>query len=66
MIVGLGIDIIDNRRIANTIKKFGLKFKKRCFLENEITKSKKRIKQINFLLSDMQQKKLVQKLLEHG
>ena len=36
MVVGLGIDIIDNRRIENTIIKFGQKFKKRCFLDNEI------------------------------
>ena len=47
MIVGLGIDIIDNRRIENTIIKFGLKFKKRCFLDNEIKKSEKRLNQIN-------------------
>ena len=30
MIVGLGTDIIDNRRIENAITKFGLRFKKKC------------------------------------
>ena len=29
MIIGLGIDIIDNRRIEKTIKKYGYRFKKR-------------------------------------
>ena len=48
MIVGLGTDIIDNRRIEKTIIKFGSKFKKRCFLNKEIKKSEKRLKQINF------------------
>ena len=48
MIIGLGTDIIDNRRIENAITKFGLRFKKKCFLNNEIKKSEKRLKQINF------------------
>ena len=29
MILGLGIDIIDNHRIRDTIKKYGNRFKKR-------------------------------------
>ena len=36
MIVGIGLDIIDNRRIKQTIDKFGQKFKNRCFTKNEI------------------------------
>lgn len=35
----MGIDIIDNRRIKNSIDKYGKKFKKRCFTEFEINKS---------------------------
>ena len=66
MIVGLGIDIIDNRRIENTIKKYGLKFKKRCFLENEITKSNKRIKQINFFAKRYAAKEACAKALGTG
>jgi len=66
MIVGLGIDIIDNRRIENTLKKFGLKFKKRCFLENEIKKSEKRIKQINFFAKRYAAKEACAKALGTG
>ena len=64
MIVGLGIDIIDNRRIEKTIIKFGSKFKKKCFLNNEINKSEKRLKQINFFAKRYAAKEAVQKLLE--
>ena len=39
MIIGIGTDIIDIRRIENTIQKYGEKFKKRCFLTNEIKRS---------------------------
>ena len=66
MIVGLGIDIIDNRRIENTLKKFGLKFKKRCFLENEIKKSEQRIKQINFFAKRYAAKEACAKALGTG
>ena len=34
--IGLGIDIIDNRRIKKTIDRFGNKFVERCFTINEI------------------------------
>ena len=39
MIYGIGTDIIDIRRIKNTINKYGYKFKKKCFHENEIKRS---------------------------
>ena len=39
MIVGIGTDIIDTRRIKNTIHRYGEKFKKRCFSNNEIIRS---------------------------
>ena len=35
MIVGSGIDIIDIRRIKNTILKYDNRFKKKCFLKGE-------------------------------
>jgi holo-[acyl-carrier protein] synthase len=41
MIIGIGADIIDNRRIKATLKKYGEKFKNRCFTKNEIKKSEK-------------------------
>ena len=39
MIIGIGTDIIDTRRIKKNIKKYGKKFKRRCFSNNEIIKS---------------------------
>tara|TARA_Y100000741_G_C18211443_1_gene541877 strand:+ start:336 stop:722 length:387 start_codon:yes stop_codon:yes gene_type:complete len=47
MIIGMGIDIIDSRRIKKIILKYGDKFKKRCFLTNEIERSEKKINSIN-------------------
>ena len=42
--IGLGSDLIDIRRIENTLSKFGDRFKKRIFTENEIKKCEKRKK----------------------
>jgi holo-[acyl-carrier protein] synthase len=36
-----GIDIIDIRRIQKTIDRFGNRFKKKCFSQNEIFRSEK-------------------------
>ena len=47
MVVGLGIDIIDNRRIESIIEKFGYKFKNRCFTQIEINFSEKKYNPIN-------------------
>ncbi len=66
MIVGLGSDIIDNRRIENTIKKYGSKFKKRCFLNNEILRSNKRLKKINFFAKRYAAKEACAKALGTG
>ena len=46
MIIGNGIDIIDIRRIKNTISKYGYRFKKRCFHDGEIKRSESRIKSV--------------------
>ena len=40
--IGLGSDLIDIRRIENTLSKFGDRFKKRIFTENEIKKCERR------------------------
>ena len=66
MVVGLGIDIIDNRRIENTLIKFGQKFKKRCFLDKEIKKSEKRLKKINFFAKRYAAKEACAKALGKG
>ena len=47
MIIGIGIDIIDTRRIKKTITNFGNKFKKKCFLSSEIKRSEETINSVN-------------------
>ena len=47
MIIGMGTDIIDVRRIKNTFTKFGEKFKKRCFSLGEIKRSDDKINSVN-------------------
>ena len=46
MIISNGIDIIDIRRIKKTINRFGDKFKKKCFSNNEIVRSENKMKSI--------------------
>jgi len=47
MIIGLGTDIIDIRRIEKTILRYGEKFKNRCFLINEIKRSESKFNSIS-------------------
>ena len=47
MIIGIGTDIIDTRRIKSLINKYGEKFKRRCFSNNEIIKSENRFSTTN-------------------
>ena len=42
MIVGIGSDIVNIKRIEKTINKFGKKFINRCFSRVEILRSEKR------------------------
>ena len=42
MIIGLGSDLIDIRRIENSLERFGERFVRRCFTEIEIAKSEGR------------------------
>ena len=44
MIITNGIDIIDIRRIKKTIKKYGNRFKSRCFSPGEIERSEKKLR----------------------
>ncbi len=46
MIYGTGIDIIEIKRIHRVIKKYGNKFKRKCFHINEINKSESRHKSV--------------------
>ena len=40
--IGLGSDLVDIRRVEKTLSRFGDRFKKRIFTENEIKKCEKR------------------------
>ena len=46
MIIGNGIDIIDINRIRRVIDKYGNRFKNRCFCDNEIERSDKRLNSV--------------------
>lgn len=42
MIIGMGSDLIDIRRIEKTLERFGQRFIERCFAEEEILKAERR------------------------
>lgn len=42
MIIGLGSDLIDIRRIEQTLERFGDRFIQRCFAPDEIAKAERR------------------------
>lgn len=42
MIIGIGNDLIDIRRVEKTLERFGQRYTERCFTEVEQTKSDKR------------------------
>lgn len=47
MIIGIGNDIVDIRRIHNVLSKYGLKFKKKCFTDVEINRSDSVLNSVN-------------------
>ena len=46
MIYGIGTDIIDIKRIKNTITKYGDRFKRKCFHKHEIERSENKYKTV--------------------
>jgi holo-[acyl-carrier protein] synthase len=66
MIIGIGTDIIDIRRIKNTFTKFGEKFKKRCFSLGEIKRSDDKIKSVNSYAKRYAAKEACAKALSTG
>lgn len=42
MIIGMGSDLIDIRRIERTLDRFGMRFIRRCFTEAEIAAAERR------------------------
>jgi holo-[acyl-carrier protein] synthase len=43
MILGIGVDLIDTRRIAKTLERFGDRFTERCFTAAERAKADRRV-----------------------
>ena len=39
MILGIGVDLVDTRRIAKTLARFGDRFRSRCFSKDEIARA---------------------------
>ncbi len=35
-VLGVGVDIVETRRVADSLEKFGARFRQRCFLPGEI------------------------------
>ena len=66
MIVGIGTDIIDNRRIKKVLDRFGEKFKKRCFSKKEIQKSENRFQEVNSFAKRYSAKEACAKALGTG
>lgn len=66
MIIGIGQDICDVKRIESTIIKFGERFKKRIYSEREINKSESRRNSIDSYARRFAAKEAVSKALGTG
>jgi holo-[acyl-carrier protein] synthase len=66
MMIGLGIDIVDNRRIKKTIDRFGNKFIDRCFSINEINQLNQRKNSVNYFAKRYAAKEACAKALGTG
>jgi len=64
--IGLGVDIIDNRRIKKTIDRFGNKFIEKCFSTNEIKESNPRKNSVNYFAKRYAAKEACAKALGTG
>ena len=66
MILGIGIDIIDIRRIEKTINKYGYRFINKCFLQTEISKYDRRRNRIQSYAKSYAAKEACAKALGTG
>ena len=66
MIIGIGTDIIDIRRIKKTFTKYGEKFKNRCFSLNEIKRADKRMNSVSSYAKRYAAKEALSKALGTG
>ena len=64
--IGIGADIIDIRRIEKTINRFGNKFKKRIFTDEEINKCEQRKLSVNCYAKRYAAKEAASKALGTG
>ena len=64
--IGIGTDIIDIRRIEKTINRFGNKFKKRIFTDEEMNKCERRKLSINCYAKRYAAKEAASKALGTG
>jgi holo-[acyl-carrier protein] synthase len=66
MILGIGSDLIDIRRIASTIDRFGERFIRRIFTEREIAKAERRATRIETYAKRFAAKEACSKALGTG
>ena len=66
MIIGIGIDIIDTRRIKEVINKYGDRFKNKCFSAVEIIKSEEEFDSVNSYAKKYAAKEACSKALGTG
>jgi holo-[acyl-carrier protein] synthase len=66
MIIGTGIDIVKNRRIERLIEKYGLRFLKKVYLDNEINYCKKKVNSAPSFAARFAAKEAVLKALGTG
>ena len=64
--IGIGTDILDIRRIEKTINRFGNRFKKRIFTQNEIKKCEARKLSVNCYAKRYAAKEAASKALGTG
>jgi holo-[acyl-carrier protein] synthase len=66
MIIGLGSDLIDIRRVERTLERFGERFTKRCFTELERTKADSRARRADTYAKRFAAKEACSKALGTG
>ncbi len=66
MILGMGVDLIDTRRIERTLERFGERFTQRCFTDVERQKADRRLKRADTYAKRFAAKEACSKALGTG
>ncbi|TVQ33919.1 MAG: holo-ACP synthase [Geminicoccaceae bacterium] len=66
MIIGMGVDLIDTRRIERTLERFGERFTQRCFTAIERQKADRRLKRADTYAKRFAAKEACSKALGTG